>query len=202
MEFPEFVLSQLPSPPSRVLEVGCGPEGGVVPALAAAGYDALGIDPDAPDGPRYRRITLEELDDHPRFDAVVAGRVLHHVRPLDAALDRLTALAPLLIVDEFAWDHLDEPTVAWYEARHRRLVDAGAAPKGPSEIAEWRRRHQDLHPYETLRRELDARYEERCFEWLPYLYRWLGDAATKADESAEIAADAIRPIGYRYVGTL
>ena len=199
--FPSSCCRSRPAPPLRVLEVGCGDEGGVVPTLAAAGYDVLGIDPDAPDGPRYRRIALDDLDDRGRFDAVVAGRVLHHVRPLAAALDKLTALALVLVVDEFAWNHLDEPTVAWYEARHRRLVGAGAQPEGPSEVAEWRSRHPDLHPYETLRRELDARYETRSFEWVPYLYRWLGDAETKAEESARIAAGAIRPIGYRYVGT-
>jgi 2-polyprenyl-3-methyl-5-hydroxy-6-metoxy-1,4-benzoquinol methylase len=47
-DFLEFVLSRLPRAPARVLEVGCGIEGGVTPALAACGYDVLGIDPDAP----------------------------------------------------------------------------------------------------------------------------------------------------------
>src|SRR6266542_4468328 len=75
VDFTEFALSQLPGPPRRVLEVGCGYQGGVAPALAAAGYDVLAIDPDAPEGPLYRAIALEELDDPGPFDAVVAGRV-------------------------------------------------------------------------------------------------------------------------------
>ena len=107
MEFSEYVLSQLPPPPRRVLEVGCGPEGGVAPHLAAAGHEVLAIDPDAPEGPLYRRMTIEELDDPGGFDAIVAGRVLHHVRPLGAALDKLATLAPLLVLDEFAWNHMD-----------------------------------------------------------------------------------------------
>ena len=200
MDFTEFALSQLPRPPARVLEVGCGREGGVAPALAGAGYDVLAIDPAAPEGPLYRQVTLEELDDPGPFEAVVAGRVLHHVHPLGPALDKLAALAPLLILDEFAWNHLDQPTVDWYEAQHRLLIAAGREPKGPSDLAEWRVRDEDLHPYETLRAEVGSRYDERAFEWRPYLYRWLQGPATEALEEALISAGAIRPIGFRYAG--
>ena len=198
--FTDFTLSQLPAAPQRVLEVGCGREGGVAPALARAGHDVLAIDPDAPVGPLFRRITLEELDDRGPFDAIVAGRVLHHVHPLGPALDKLAGLAPLLVLDEFAWNHMDEPTIDWYESHHRLLVAAGQTPKGPPDLAEWRARHTGLHPYETLRAELDARFDAEVFEWRPYLYRWLEGPASKALESALIDAGAIRPIGFRYVG--
>jgi hypothetical protein len=200
VNFTEFVLSQLPQPPGRVLEVGCGRKGGVASALASAGYDVLAIDPDAPEGPLYRQVALEELDEPGPFDAVVAGRVLHHVHPLGSALDKLAGLAPLLILDEFAWNHLDGPTVEWYEAQHRLLVAAGREPKGPPDLAEWRARHADLHPYETLRAEVAERYDERSFEWRPYLYRWLQGPASEALEEGLISAGAIRPIGFRYAG--
>src|ERR1700755_52070 len=42
--FATFVLDQLPPPPRRVLEIGCGREGGLVELLAARGYDVLGVD--------------------------------------------------------------------------------------------------------------------------------------------------------------
>ena len=200
MDFTAFALSQLPEPPRRVLEVGCGYEGGVAPALAAKGYDVLAIDPKAPEGPFYRQIALEDLDDPGPFDAVVGGRVLHHVDPLGAALDRLAGLAPLLILDEFAWNHLDEPTIDWYESHHRLLVATGRKPKGPSDLAAWRARHTGLHTYEVLRAEVDARYDERHFEWRPYLYRWLGGPATESLEAGLIQAGAIRPVGFRYAG--
>jgi hypothetical protein len=200
MHFPDYARNHLPPPPSRVLEVGCGDEGGVAPDLAAAGYDVLAIDPEAPAGPLYRRMTLEELDDEGPFDAVVAGRVLHHVHPLAPALDKLVRLAPLLILDEFAWNHMDEATTDWYEAQHRLLVAAGHEPTGPSDLGEWRARHSYLHPYETLRAEVDARYEQRHFEWRPYLYRWLEGPATEALEATLIEVGAIRPIGFRYAG--
>jgi hypothetical protein len=200
MSFADFVLDQLPSPPARVLEVGCGEEGGVARTVAEAGYDVLAIDPDAPGGPLYRRTTLEELDEPEPFDVAVAGRVLHHVHPLGPALDKLAALAPLVVIDEFAWNHMDDATVDWYEARHRELTAAGQEPKAPPVFPEWLARHPDLHPYETLRHELDSRYEPRHFERRPYLYRWLRDPATRGLEEAAIAAGTIRPIGWRYAG--
>jgi len=200
LSFTEFALSQLAGPPQRVLEVGCGREGGIATALAGAGYDVLAIDPHAPEGPLYRQTTLEELDDPGPFTAVVAGRVLHHVHPLAPALEKLAALAPQLILDEFAWNHVDEPTIDWYESQHRVLVAAGREPRGPPDLSEWRERHSDLHPYETLRAEIEARYDERHFEWRPYLYRWLGGPATESLEAGLIAAGAIRAIGFRYAG--
>jgi len=45
-----FVAAQLPRAPATVLEIGCGAAGGFVPALLDAGYDAMGIDPAAPEG--------------------------------------------------------------------------------------------------------------------------------------------------------
>lgn len=200
MDFTEYALSQLPGPPQRVLEVGCGHEGGIAPGLAAAGYEVLAIDPDAPEGAFYRRVTLEQLDDPGPFDAVVAGRVLHHVHPLGAALDKLAALAPVLILDEFAWNHIDDATLGWYEAEHARLAAGGHELKGPADLKAWRERHRDLHTYETLRTEVDARFEERHFEWGPYFHRWLEDPATESGEQELIESGSIRPIGFRYAG--
>lgn len=200
VDFTAFALSQLPEASKRVLEVGCGHDGGVAAALAAKGYDVLAIDPEAPEGPLYRQVALEDLDDPGPFDAVVAGRVLHHVDPLDSALDKLAGLAPLLILDEFAWNHMDEATVDWYESQHRLLIATGRTPKGPPSIADWRLRHAGLHPYETLRAEIAERYDERHFEWRPYFYRWLEGPATEALEQGLIDARAIRPIGFRWSG--
>jgi len=201
MEFTEFVLSQLPPAPARVLEVGCGEEGGLTPALAAAGYNVLAIDPDAPEGPLYRRIALEQLEESARFDAVVASRVLHHVHPLDASLDKLARLAPLLLVDEFAWERIDGPTQAWYEERYRLLAEGGTEPKGPPDLDDWRARHvAELHPAHVLLEAFAERYETLHLEDLPYFYRWLRDPATEELEAGLIAAGEIRAIGVRYAG--
>jgi hypothetical protein len=198
-DFATFVFDQLPPPPLRVLEVGCGSEGGLVDQLAAAGYDVLGVDPHAPEGGRFLRAQFESLDGE--WDAAVAGRVLHHVEPLGAGLDKLASLAPLLVVDEFAWNRIDDAAQDWYEAQHRMLRAAGAEPYGPSSLDEWRTRHPGLHTDELLLRELRARYEERAFERIPYLHRWLGGPSSEALERALVDAEAFRAIGYRWAGS-
>jgi hypothetical protein len=95
---------------------------------------------------------------------------------------------------------MDEPTIQWYTDRHRALASAGHDPDGPPDLRAWRAHHSDLHPYETLRAELDARYAERYSEWRPYFYRWLDGPATERLETTAIASGAIRPLGFRYTG--
>ena len=198
--FTNFLLDQLPPPPARVLEIGCGPTGGVTPALVAHGYDASAIDERAPEGERFRQITLEQLEEPTEFDAVVAERVFHHVHPLAEGLDKVARLAPLFVLDEFAWERIDEATSDWYERQHRTLRAAGREPHGPPDLAEWRAAWDDLHPSDELLRELRKRFHERHYEDRPYLYRWLDGPATAPLEQALVDAGAIRPIGFRWVG--
>ena len=198
MDFTEFVLSHLPRAPARILEVGCGDEGGVVPALADAGYDVLGVDPRAPAGPRFRQQDYREIDG--AFDAVVAGRVLHHIHPLGEGIDRIAALAPLLLVDEFAWDRIDAAAQDWYEAQYRLLAAAGAPPQAPASIDEWREKHPDMHPHQVVLDALRARFEETELEWIPYLHRWLRGPSSEALETSLVAAGAFPAIGFRWAG--
>jgi SAM-dependent methyltransferase len=157
----EFVLSQLPSVPARVLEVGCG-EGELARAVAAAGYDVVAIDPEAPDGQIFRRTTIEAFADPGPFDAVVASRSLHHVEELGSVLDKLLRLLDgPLILNEFAWDRREPMT------------------------PEWEEEHEGLHGYDVMRPELDARFEERFFEWRPY----------------PVDGEQVPGLGFRYVGT-
>jgi hypothetical protein len=202
-DFCTFVLKQLPPPPQRVLEVGCGREGGLVELLAAAGYDVLGVDPHAPEGERFLQSTFQEASSRlelERFDAVVASRVLHHVRPLDEGLDTLASFAPLLLVDEFAPDRIDRAAQDWYEGQYRMLRASGVEPNGPSDLDEWRERHPDLHPHDVLLAALRARYDERVLEWLPYLSRWLGGPSSESLELTLIDAALVPLIGYRWAG--
>jgi SAM-dependent methyltransferase len=195
-ELTDFVLSQLP-PAGRVLEVGCG-SGELARALDAAGYDLLAIDPEAPEGEIFRRVTLEELDEAGRFDAVVASRSLHHIEDLGAALDKIASLAPLVVLDEFAWDRMDGRTARWFDGRRRELEAAGHEPEPLEE--DWEAEHEGLHGYAAMRRELDARFEERYFAWRAYLYRYLGGPATQELEQALIDSGAINALGFRYAG--
>jgi len=63
-----LVRDRLPAPPVRVIDIGCGPLGGLVPMLRAKGYDAVGIDLAAPEQPHYRRIEFERAELPPPAD--------------------------------------------------------------------------------------------------------------------------------------
>ena len=205
--FLEFVREHLPAPPARVLDVGCG-QGELTTALAVAGYEVLGIDPRAPSGEHFRRLKLEDLEDSERFDAVVAGFSLHHIRDLDAALDKIAGLLPaggVLVVDEFAWDR-------WTTRRSTGSTASGGrspppvtatAPASLDELrSEWEAEHLGLHGFAALREALDARFDERAFEWTPHLHRTLAGVASAVLEQALIDAGAIQALGFRYAGVV
>ena len=79
----------LPVAPARVLEIGCGQQGGFVPMMQAAGYQATGVDPEAPPGPSYRQVEFERYAAPGQLDAIVACTSLHHVADLAGVLDLL-----------------------------------------------------------------------------------------------------------------
>ena len=81
-----FVRDWLPAPPAAVVEIGCGPLGGFVPMLRSAGYDASGIDPEAPEGPWYHRVEFEQHEMPGPAAAVVACTSLHHVADVGEVL--------------------------------------------------------------------------------------------------------------------
>jgi hypothetical protein len=51
-----------------------------------------------------------------------------------------------------------------------------------------------------VRAELECRFVERLFEWVPYLYPDLDEGVSEADESAAIESGTINATGFRYVG--
>lgn len=167
-----------------MLEVGCG-QGQLALALDALGYDVVGVDPVAPEGPIFRRIEFEELDHPLAFDAAVASYSLHHVADLDRALDKLLALLKpdgVVVVDEFGWDLIDEPTARRYAVG----------------FAKWDREHDDLHRFGELRKGLDARFAELHFSREPY-FCWHMDA-DEEEERRLIEAGEILALGFRFVG--
>ena len=205
--FDDWASERLPPPPARILDVGCG-QGELTTALAAAGYDAIGIDPSAPQGERFRRIRLEDVDpveDGP-FDAVVAARSLHPIRDLDLALDRIAALLVpdgVLVLEEVGWDLADDPTLDWLYGQRRALAAAGHGEAPASLEAmreEWDADHLGVHGFERLRSELGARFDELAFERTPFLHRLLGGVATEVLEGALVDAGAIQALGFRWAG--
>lgn len=106
----ELLLSRLPKPPARILEVGTG-LGTTLARLTRAGYDATGITPDARqiavlrarygDELQVEEIAFENLASRP-FDAVVFQESSQYIeaRALFAKAAELTGR--VIVLDEFA----------------------------------------------------------------------------------------------------
>lgn len=219
----EFVLGQIGDPPRRVLEVGCG-EGKLARTLARAGHTVTAIDPRAPEGPIFRRARIEEFSDPSGFDHIVAILSLHHVDDLGVAVGNMAGslrAGGSLVVVEFAWERIDDATAQWALKRLPAASPSekpswlerccrGRAPKGEGEshdhgshaeahFAEWAG-EEGLHDSRRVRAELERRFVEHLFEWVPYLYPELGEGVSEAEESAAIESGTISATGFRYVG--
>lgn len=184
-----------------MLEVGCG-EGDLARALDGVGYEVTAIDPIAPEGPIFRRIKLEDLEEDARFDAVVGSHSFHHMPNLEQNLDQVAGMLGaqgLLILDEFGWERLDDATADWYD-RQRRVLLAAAGDRHAPTSEEWRDHHADVLSSERLREALAVRFEELAFEWVPHLWRRLGGPATAELEESLIESGAIQALGFRFVG--
>jgi SAM-dependent methyltransferase len=209
-----LVRRALPDPPARVVEVGCGPLGGFVPMLRAGGYEAVGVDPEAPGGEDYRRIEFERAEPFTGIHAVVASTSLHHVADPEEVIDRIAAaLAPggTLAVVEWNWEAFDEPTAHWCAQRlgpdedpgwlHRRRDEWEASGQPWSAyLRDWVGRER-IHSVETLLRLLDVHFEREHLAAGPYFFPDLA-ATTEADEQAAIDAGEIQATRVDYVGRL
>jgi SAM-dependent methyltransferase len=203
MDVTAFAEAQLPPPPARVLEVGCG-KGDLARAVARLGYEIVAIDPQAPDGEIFEPVSLEEFAGSGPFDAVLANRALHHIPDLASALDRVTLLlrpGGRLIVHEHAWELMDERTARWYLER-RAAIDPSAPASVETCLADWNTGHAGLHGYAGLRGALDQRFRERYFAWTPYLHGELGGPEVEREERDLIEAGMIQPIGFNYAGEM
>jgi SAM-dependent methyltransferase len=203
VEFAKFLLSRLPPPPARVLEVGCG-SGDLARAVAEIGYAVVAIDPEAPEGAMFRRVSLEDFSDPEPFHAVVAGRSLHHIEDLERAVDTIHDLlrgTGSVILDEFAWDRMDVATAAWYLGHVKKPGPKDASLLPGSFPDAWIKEHDDLHETQAMISALSRRFHEEFFEWVPYIARNYLEREDLEDEEKElIDSGAIQAIGFRYVG--
>jgi SAM-dependent methyltransferase len=210
-----FVSDQLPLPPAAVLEIGCGSAGGFVPALLARGYDAVGVDPEAPDGLAYRNMAFEEYEAPQPVQCVIACTSLHHVADLDQVFDGVSAaLSPggALVVVEWGWERFDEPTARWCFSRlgtpapdsepgwlHRHRTNwVTSGQPWDAYLSNWATQ-EGMHPSQPIMRGLDGRFEHRSLSYGPHFFADLMDT-TEVDEQAAIDAEQIQATGIRYVG--
>jgi SAM-dependent methyltransferase len=192
-------------PPADVLDVGCG-LGYVALELARDGCRVIGIDPDPtsvevarrtrdadptladPSALSYEVADVTEWRAPPdSYDAIVAGRVLHHVPDLAGVtpeMGRWLRPGGRLVCVEFAYDRLDRRGASWVYQMRGLLRAAGLSTSGDGSADEpgagidevlddWRRHHEDEHHLNTYDQLVDAlrgAAREERLDWLPYLY--------------------------------
>jgi SAM-dependent methyltransferase len=207
-----LVRDHLPPPPARVLDLGCGGQGGFVPALLADGFDAVGVDPAAPDGTHYVRAEFERADLPASLDAVVASLSLHHVADPAAIIDRIAGLlAPdgTVVVLEWASERMDEETARWCFERlgpddaptwlHRRRDEWQASRKAwPRFLRDWATEH-GIHRGDDVVQLLDARLGRRLLDDGAYFFPDLADTS-ETEEREAIGAGRIQAARIRWVG--
>jgi len=190
-EFEAFLLEVLP-PRARVLDVGCG-DGALVERLAEAGFDAVGVDPNAPAAPRLVRERVEDATAIGRFDAACSVMALHHadLEPVLESIAGLLRAGGLVLVSEFSWDAYDERAAAWV-AEHDPARDGS--------VAAWHDEHEGLHPGERVRSALDEAFERRSLTNRPYLAPMVSRPDLKRGELAAIERGELPAIGWWYAG--
>jgi SAM-dependent methyltransferase len=207
-----FIATALPAAPARLVEIGCGPAGGIVPAALAAGYDTIGVDPQAPDGAAYRQVPVESYEPPRPVDAVVAVQAIHHLADLDAAverIDRMLAPGAALVIVEWAWERIDERTAQWLFARiaadggegwpaARRDGWRASGLTWPEYRDRWAHEH-GLHSWHTVEAALGKRFDPVLRQQTPSLF---GDVAEISEEVERVAISAgqIAPTGVHWVG--
>jgi SAM-dependent methyltransferase len=181
--------------------------------MRAAGYQATGVDPEAPDGPPYRQVEFEHSDLAGPFNAVVACTSLHHVADPGAVLDQVNAaLVPggLVVIVEWARERFDEATARWCFARlprsesdhdwlgRRRDQWQESGQPWDAYLRSWAE-EEGLHSGQLLLDELNARFDSQRAGYGPYFFPDLAETS-EADEQAAIDSGLIQANRIEYVG--
>jgi SAM-dependent methyltransferase len=224
----DFIKRSLPAGARRVLEIGCG-SGELAASLLQDGVSLIAIDTD-PDliaaarglGVDARIAAWPNFEDG-QFDAVLFTRSLHHVHPLDKAVQRAAdslVIGGRLIVEDFAYEMAEEKTLRWFGDAIGQLDDAdllvndddflNAVRSGTLEA--WRKNHDsDLHTATDIFAEIKRTFGAVKRENVPCYFRYLARAIVPtadrdkilrdfaAEETALISNGTILPLGRRFV---
>jgi SAM-dependent methyltransferase len=178
---------------AAILEVGCG-DGEVAFELSRKGYRVVGLDSDAERVAKAQKSGVSAVvaswpgfDSSP-VDAIAFTRSLHHINPLDGAVEKARELIKpdgLLLIEDFAFGETDDRTVRWFLDILRS--DQGKSHVIPVEgqfvadllsaedpMKAWHKNHNKaLHSISALVSAISKRFVILETKSVPYLYRYL-----------------------------
>ena len=226
----DFIKRSLPAGARRVLEIGCG-SGELAASLVQDGISLIAIDNDADLIAAAQRLGVDAriatwpVFEDGQFDAVLFTRSLHHIHPLDKAMQRAAdslVIGGRLIVEDFAYETADEKTLQWFGQVLDRLDCGGllikaddflSAVRSKTEtLKAWRENHEsDLHTAAAILAEIRKVFGEVRCEEVPYYFRYLSRASFPTadrdkilrdlaeEEAGLIAEGTILALGRRFV---
>ncbi len=228
----DFVKRFLPAECRRILEVGCG-KGELAARLSKDGYSIVAIDSDPESVAAARSLGVDAHVaawpdcDLGRFDAVLFTRSLHHIHPLHESVRHVAnslADGGLIIVEDFAYESVDEKTLRWFTSA-LRLLEAMGSLAANDEFVErvlsktktlkaWRQNHEnELHTASEIDAQLEKVFGRVIRQNAPYYFRYPANAIIVADKHDEIlqafakqeetlsADGSIVALGRRFVAT-
>ncbi|TQV81531.1 class I SAM-dependent methyltransferase [Aliikangiella coralliicola] len=188
-----FISDSLPPGKLRILEVGCG-GGEVAFTLQQMGHQVIAIDSDESSVLSAKKLGVDArlaqwpVFEESLFDVVLFTRSLHHIHSLLEALEKAKQLLKnngLLLVEDFAFNELDQITSEWFYELLLLLSACDAISLGDDSLGKdvlagekgldaWRKEHgHHLHTGEMMEEAIQSVFGNLKVNFAPYLYRYV-----------------------------
>jgi 2-polyprenyl-3-methyl-5-hydroxy-6-metoxy-1,4-benzoquinol methylase len=207
----QFVVENIGPHARRILEVGCG-EGRLASHLSRLGHEVVAIDSSRKAVARAKRVGVDarvarfdEFDDAP-FDIILFTRSLHHLHPLESAINRaydLTVPNGILLVEDFAYQDVRIATANWFyqlltllkscrvlcldtDSFGRRVLE------GSGQLASWKDHSHEIKTAREMKSEISQRFSIQTEIQVPYLYRYVSEMVGSNAGAGSIVAATLR----------